>query len=672
MTRRLLITDRYDDPALCDVVVGRHPGVTWDILLLGLSNDWFRWQHASAARQGASWSLVAPGPFAAVASTRAGDFLVGLVERLPRADLGGATLDELLATPEGSLWWFLEISEKGPFRGPLVTQFYQLALARAAIEHRQYDEVQVSLADEALSDVFRRTDGESPRMTVLPRRPKTAASLEDWPRLRYWLYAIGTVARVGATKALLTTAAAGGPDRAGRGLAAFTYYPSWWTRPFADDAADRFFSHLGDAGVSRYLAWLTDVRLLLRHWQHAARVMRARQLEPLQAHVFMGDLLGLLSLRRYSRTCRVMRRAKSALRETFEGFEVGGLVASELSRSITSSEVFKDELIARAVGRSASQAATRAVLYRLEFQPFENALLRGLRGRSRAIGFLHYPFGRHYLSTRFAPGEMSRYVRGAEPSRDRPLPDGVIACGPVGIGHVTNTGYPPARCAVCGPQRFGRLVNYRRQRVSREEMRVRLGLPADRPVYFVTLAILEEDTAALFAALAGAIEPASGARIVVRTHPNRPDGDPALWAALGRLPSGCASLMDHGADIYDHIVAADALIGIGSMIAFEAMALDRMPVVFENPSNFPALSLADFDDGLFVARDEADMRAALDAIHEDSGAVRAKRQRWPVILGRVLGDLEAPVPEQLARALSQLEASAGTGSLDAQRETATS
>ena len=335
--------------------------------------------------------------------------------------------------------------------------------------------------------------------------------------------------------------------------------------------------------------------------------------------------------------------------------DVGPLVAADVSRSLTGTERWLSTLLARAVRRSVDRRAPSWLLYRLEFQPFENALLRGLAGRTRGIGFLHYPFGRHYLSTRFAEGEVPRYLRGADPSMDRPLPDGVLACGESGIGHVTDSGYPRARCAPCGPQRFGRLLEYRRTRESRERVRARLRLPPDRPVYFVTLAIVEEDTQALFGALAGGLDDARDPLLVVRTHPNRPLGDPALTTALARFGTGRAVLMDPRQDIYDHLVAADALICIGSMIAFEAIALERMPIVFENPSSFPALSLAEFAEGLFVARDEAEMGAALRAIEGGGEDVRAKQRHWPDLLRRVLGDLETPLPLQLTRALARLD-----------------
>ncbi len=654
MRRRLLIADRYDASAIEEVMREPAPDVTWDILLLGLSNAWFRWRHPSGAGTG-RWQLVDPVPHAAAASEQAGDFIVHLVERLPRQDLGGATLRDLLDMPGGTDWWFLEITEKGPFRGPLVSQLYHLALARSVIGHAAYDHVRAQIASPSLAQIFRRAAGSPSALRVLDTGPPGRGRWWDrHPLVRYWVHVAVAIGRITAVKAFLTIAGI----RAGAapsGLAAFTFYPAWWGKPFSPEASDRFFSHLAEAGARGYLAWLTSARALWRNPRAAAGVLRSRGLVPLQAHLRLRDLAPLLSVRRFHRAWRFERHVRPALREPFAGFDVGPLVGAEVSRSLTGTERWLSTLLARAVRRAVAVGAPRWLLYRLEFQPFENALLRGLAGRARGVGFLHYPFGRHYLSTRFARGEVPRYLRGADPGWDRPLPVGVIACGEAGIGHVTDGGYPRERCAACGPQRFGRLLDYRRTRESREAVRRRLGLPLDRAVFFVTLAIVEEDTQALFGALAAGLHPDRDPLLVVRPHPNRPLGDPALTAALARFGPGSAVLMDPGHDIYDLMVASDAMICIGSMIAFEAMALDCMPLVFENPSSFPALSLAEFAEGLFVVRDEREMNAALRSTAEAGEEVRARRQQWPDLLHRVLGDLETPLPLQLTRALARLD-----------------
>jgi len=650
--RRLLIVDRYDAPGVRAAHAGGPDGP--DILLLGLSNDWCLASASADARARLATRLVDPAPHAEHAAAQVGTFLVSTVAELPQRRLGALTLGELLARPEGTDWWLLAVTEKGPFRGPLVSQLYRVALARRVNETGVYDDVEIDIADQALSATLR---GDQRDEWVGPTRLRSLC--------RHWLHAIGEGGRWLAVRAWLLAAGlraraprASTPGRSA--LAAFTFYPAWWGRPFSAEASDRFFSHLGEAGVTEYLTWLTSPLALWRNRRTAAAVIRTRGLTPIQQFVTLRDVWGLLSLRRFWRLIRFEWGMRPRLTTPFAGVDVGRLIAADISRSMTESEPCIGALMARGVHRRAAIGSMpESVLYRLEFQPFENALLRGLHHRARGIGFLHYPFGAHYLSTRFAPGEMHRWFEGASDREARPMPDRIIACGQVGIDHVTASGYPASRCAPCGPQRFGRLIEYRRVAPRRHEARRRLGLPLDRPVYLVTLAIDEADTEALFGALLTALADVASVRLVIRTHPNRPAGDPALQAALAACGPDRAVLMNPGQDVYDHMVAADAMICIGSMIAFEGMALGCMPVVFVNPSSFPALSLAEFDSALFVAHDAQSLSRALTAIDRDDESAVGRRTEWPAMLRRVLGDLETPLPVQLSAAVAGASTSGG-------------
>jgi predicted glycosyltransferase len=113
---------------------------------------------------------------------------------------------------------------------------------------------------------------------------------------------------------------------------------------------------------------------------------------------------------------------------------------------------------------------------------------------------------------------------------------------------------------------------------------------------------------------------------------------------LRLLPSGA------GVDVYDYIAASDAMICIGSTIAFEAMVLGTMPIVFENPATFNVTSLVEFDAALFVARNTDELRLAIDAVQRDLPAAQVRRGHWPQTIERVLGDLRSPLAAQLRTA----------------------
>jgi len=651
MRRRLLIVDRYDAPALA--ALGHSPdAASWDVFLLGRSIPWARWQHGTARPP--AWRFVDPSAFVERAAQRAGDFLVKYVHGLPDTPLTGTTLHELLRSAEGSQWWFMEIAEKGPLRGPLVGQLYRLMLAKCVLESAAYEAVHIALQEPELGAILAHgAQHSNVRVDTLPAG-NTGAWWDRRPALRFWLHAAVAAGRAAAVKVWARVwGTPPAPTR--RSLASFTIYPGWWSRPLTQSAGDRFFSHLSDAGVRDYLTWVDQPLVLWRRPKQAQRVIHSRRLHLLQAILSWRDIASVLSVSRFLRLRRFERHMRASVTARMEGLDVSQLIAAELTRSMTGGEMPLCLLVEQAVRRMAGRDCWSAVLFRTEFQPFESALLRGLQGTAAGIGFLHYPFGAHYLSTRFAPGEVSAHLSQAGSATARPLADGIIACGEVGIAHVTDSGYPRTRCAPCGPQRFGRLVDYLRNPEGRADVRRRLGLPLDQPVFFVTLAIVEADTEALFGALALALQTAAPYRLIVRPHPNRPEGDAPLRAALDALGADRATLMAPGGDIYDYMRAADAMICIGSMIAFEAMALGCMPVVFQNPSTFPALSLAEFEDSLFVARDDEELRDALRAIATGGAADQERRARWARTLTAVLGDILTSLPVQLARALAELE-----------------
>jgi hypothetical protein len=329
-------------------------------------------------------------------------------------------------------------------------------------------------------------------------------------------------------------------------------------------------------------------------------------------------------------------------------------VAHDIARSLSAHDPLQNLLVARAVRRAAAQLRPALILYRAEFQPIENALLRGKGEHVAGVGFQHHPFGENYLSMRFTPAEVAESLAVPSSVHARPMPDGIVAIGPTLAAHVVRGGMPPERVAVCGPQRYGGLVRYRQQQPSRSALRAHIQVPSDGLTVFVALAIVEADTEALFGALVAACE-GLNARIIVRTHPNRPKGDPALHATLDALGRTRASLMPDSGAMYDYIAAADCMVCIGSMIAFEAIVLGIMPIVFDNPATFGAVSLAEYEAGLYVARNAGGLRHALSEVLMDAPAARARRAAWPALLAGVMGDLDRPLGPQMDLALDRFD-----------------
>ena len=659
MRRRLVIADHYDSPALPWAAAAAARGDTVDVLLLGLSWAWCRWQYPDRAALLTACRIVDAAALADASHDHVRTFVTDCIDSLPGLDLGGTTLQRLLHDEDGNTWWYLETSEKGPYRGPLVGQLYKLALVRTAVDGESYDEIAFSLRDRQLGDVLRAPSGSGAWTDLGGERAATAATaLEDWPALRYCTHA--AAATWGLLAAWALTRACD-PRRLRRGeRIVFTAFPAWWAGATGDAPRERFMAAADRTRIGGYLALLTSAPRLWRYRQAVRRTADAQRIVFLQEFLTWRDLRALAGVKRFRRLLAFRRLSRRGLRARFAGFEVGPLIARDIVRSLSGAEPFQDVLLARAVRRAVQRLAPAAIVYRAEFQPAENALLRGSADQTFRVGFVHFPFGENYLPIRFAAGEVARHLARQGDPDARPFPDGFIASGAAIAAHVTDGGFPPGRVALCGPLRYDALVAYRRARAPRAAMRDRLQLAADATIVFVALAIVEADTEALFGALVDAGAGAANLHFLIRTHPNRPAGDRALRTTLASLGAEHASLVPPNAAIYDYIAAADAMVCIGSMIAFEAMALEVMPIVFDNPATYGAVSLAEYRDGLYVVRTADELRAAIRDVTGNTAAAAAKRRAWPGVLSRVLGDLERPAGEQFTAALDALGAPRGS------------
>jgi len=429
-----------------------------------------------------------------------------------------------------------------------------------------------------------------------------------------------------------------------RGLAIFSFYPAWWAATADSSAHERFFS--APQPDAWFLCWLRGSAWLWTARKAIRTLIATRRMVLLQQFVPWTATLKTLSPSRFRSTMALLRRLPAAVSLPFAGVDVGPLVVADLERSLSSGERFQDELLDDAVACAGRRYRPRDVLYRAEFQPHERALLIGLGGVARALGFVHYPYGRNYL-----PVWVDK----------QPLADGMLTCGEVGRRHLVDRGYAIDRIAACGPQRHATLVTRLASARDRSQLRRALGVVDVTPLFFVGIAIVEADTEALFGALDEALRGFGPHRLRIRTHPNRPRGDRALQHALEAFGAERAEVVPDHLDLYDAIEASDAMIIIGSTLAFEGMALGCMPVVFENPSTFAANTLREFSDALYVVHDAGGLRLALDQICAGAAEARQKRARWTDAVRSMLGDLWSPLPEQLAHAVDELEVAATGG-----------
>jgi len=658
--RRLLILDSLDISWLGPAASASASSDSWDLLPIGINGDVFNHRIGASLRELPSCAVVDLSHVTSKAHALVNGFVLELVGRLPGLDLGGETLAGLLDTPDGNHWWWVQTSEKNPIRDPLVGQLYRLALVRLIVESRTYDEIWLHLSEAPLRKAVIGSQRGAVQLRVLPCRDRGPRRRWDrHPLIRYWVHVWANLASFLAIRLLLLVARWPNPDTESGGVFFYTMYPYWWLDPFSEDATERFFSALPDDAPQQFAAWLLWPRLLWKNRQAVRGVVQSRRMIPLQDFVSMPEALSLLSIRRFWKVVRFQWRMRRHLAVEFAGFEVGGLIADDVTRSLTGSEMLRDDLLSHAVRTFSETVRPRALVYRMELQTGENALLFGARRRTETIGFLHSSGVDNFLPLWFEPGELARPVDPNALLGGRPMPDGILVCGGGSIRRLVSYGYPECRIARCGAQRHGRLLVRRSRAEGQLALRGRLNLPKERPVVLVALALIEAETAALFGALTEACIGLPDVMLVIKKHPGKLTQDRAMNDALEELGPDRATLMPAGADVYDYLPAADAMACLGSTIAFDALALGVMPVVFEDRATFAGTSIASYEHSMFIVRDGHELGSALNHILTNSGPFRKRRESWPEVLDKVFGDFDTPLFEQLRNGLEQLGVSLG-------------
>jgi len=631
------------------------PSDSWEILPIGINGEIFRQRAGDSLSGLPSWTIVNLSGKTDEIHALVSKFVLKLVSDLPDLDLGGQTLASLLDTPQGNHWWWVQTSEKNPTRDPLVGQLYRLAIVRSVTESSDYDEIWISLEETALRKVVIRSQETIGNLQVLPCTDQGPKWWWDrHPLIRYWVHVTARLASFLAIRLLLFLVRwrSAAPTRGG--VFFHTMYPYWWLDAFSEDATERFFSALPKNSPYQFAAWFVWPYRLWKNRTTAGRVVQSHRLIALQAFVTLQEAFRLLAISRFWRVVRFQRHMRKHVSVEFLSFQVGDLIGDDLARSLTGSEMPLDELVSCAVRNFGLEIQPRALIYRMELQTIENGLLFGARGITETIGFQYDPVVDNFLPLWFEIGELARSAGSGTLVSGRPMPEGILVCGGGSNRRLISYGYPGGRIARCGPQRHRRLLARRNRVESRAELRQQLDLPEDDPVLLIALALVESETAALFSALIEVCKELPNVRLVVKTHPTKLIPEQALIDGMSELGPDRAVLMPDGADVYEYIPAADAMICIGSIIAFDALVQGVMPVVFEDHATFAGSSLASYDRAMFIVQDVVELRSAIAHILTGSQTFKKKKECWPDLLDETFGDLDTPLFEQLKDGLYEL------------------
>jgi len=557
-------------------------------------------------------------------------FVPALIEQLSGAMRTRLTLNGV------NYWRYLEVSEKSLWRGQLVHRLYALARLRRLIDERQPARVVLGLRDSLLAaTLVAQLNAEGVTCDDLSGTSKTR---ERAFLLAYWTAALKCLVFTTAKKIWLSAfCRLHALESHVGGTAYFTFFPFFWSSPFSKDRKERFFQGLlksGEGPGNFYLGWLFDGKALLKGRVRIKEALESERILPLESFLTMRGLLSVLNPRVYFRAKACIQEISQNKSLRFNDFGILRMVSEDVWSSWVSSELFRSILIESSMNRAVALLRPKALCYRLEFQPFEYAILNACKGRTTTVGLQHAAVSKNFLSYVFPDGALK--------SGDPLVPDYIFATGESSKQLLVAGGYPASRISIVGPLRYESLLEYVRAIQPKSKLRRELRLPESRRIIFIAASLLYEETASMVRSLLEAIRGReSELFLMIKTHPSVPMGErlkPDLMAAMGtegfRIVEGVVSF-------YDYLYVSDVVLMTGSTLGVEAIALGVLPICYECFPQYGNNPLTEIPESSLFVHDRASLKEAIELAFSDRPDRHLIEQNWNRSLKFVFNDLSA-------------------------------
>ncbi|KAF0135207.1 MAG: hypothetical protein FD145_33 [Candidatus Saganbacteria bacterium] len=537
------------------------------------------------------------------------------------------------------LWWFLNISEKNIWTDKIIHRLYAFLRFHYVVERDQYDQILFYLDDKVMENVLKKR-----------QPPRYGGNLTASFRfvLLYYYYALREIIKVIIRKSVLKTISPGTksiPKTDAIGI--FSIYPAWWQNPYSAKAVDIFLQAVPDELAKQtevtYLIWL------MADWRQLRKgrdFFKSRPMIILEQFLKPADFLAPVAPGLFLKFYNSLKQF-AGLSFKLKGKDLSAFFWEEYFKSLTNPVLFEWLLLDKALRRYQLRNL-KAVLFRLEFQPLERALLYNTRRQTTTFGFQHSALGKNFLNYVFQPNEFN--------TSTIPLPDQILTNGEIGQKFMTEAGFPAERLVAFGPIRYIPLFEYAKNRPSSIDLRRKLSIPLNKKIVFVaTSPLLPETLCMLGDLLAAATQVGTAIHIFVKLHPNAKEFQgfvPAVKKLLREnIEKNSFAILPPSVSIYDYISASDTILLTGGSVALEAMVLGVVPIIYICHAQFSHNPMAKFPEAVFLVKNKQELLLALSAIN-DKQSINQIMNSWPDVIKLFFHDI---IEDTIKKTITQIK-----------------
>jgi len=569
-------------------------------------------------------------------------FVPSVIYELPRKETSkGHNLLKLFNMGSFNLWWLLNISEKSVLVNPMIKRLYYIEMVKRTIAQGDYQEVCLDLDDKTVEHCLKKNSIILPPLKVFNQRMINLAGSFFWFELLFGLVKslFESILRVQAVKFIGLSKINKFADAKGKTVF-FSFFPFFWNLSATDNEADVFFrelpEYLGKFSNSCYLAWINyGPRKVLQQRKRIKEVFSKKNIFPIEhylsAKVFLKTAFqsALLIFKIAKYRSGVMGNIKIS----YGGYDVSNIVVDELNASILSSELMTSLLLINA-GDNLGLNGSDSLVYRLEFQPFEKALIYGTKKKCRVIAFQHQAIARNHLQYFFANGEIAGYYSDLDNPDSLPLPDKYFVTGEYQKEVLVRNGFPIKDIGICGPVRYTGLLAYIKDHPPMGSLRQKFGYIPAQKIFLVLAPVIKEEVLNLILQLLQATKKAANENnydylYLIKSHPAFKFDGYIKELINENFPGLKYEFLADNINLNDHIVISDAVMLTTTTIGIEAICLGVPPILFENSCAFSLNPMLEIKSSCVCINGPSELEGVLISLLKGNDIIANISKNWP-------------------------------------------
>ena len=599
-----------------------------------------------------------------LAENEAREYYIKLIRDLPdKKILSKKSFSELLTKNNRNYWWYLPISEKNIWIDKTIHRLYEIKRLKYILNKNDYVKIYSCLGDSLLQDSFSEMLSQK-KIPFIKNIKKNKNKQRRFVLLlfciSYFINALKAIVGLLIKKIILLNYRATEESVLGiKSVGIFSFFPLFWKDLESDQPRNIFLNRLPNEIAKKYkvkhFIWLSPWKELVvnRNWLRQMEITNETYF--LEKQLSIKDTLSLLKFNIFFVLLSILVGKNKVNIGSLDGVKINDIIYDELYYSFSSSTFFEALLIDKALQKVPLENLN-LMIFRLEFQPHERAILYNTNGKVHSLGYQHSALSKNFLNYVFMKDELGSHWGKKDESSSMTLPDQIFTSGSVGFDYMKDAGYPKDHLFVCGALRYNDLRKNCHLILSKSELRIQYNIPNQKKIIFVATTPIIHETVAMMRSLYLAIktqkQDSDEIYVVIKRHPNTLSMKD-YQRKFNKIIEPWDKIVTHeivlnSINVHEYIKLSDVILTSGGTIPLEAMILGVPSIIFSPNFNFSHNPLYNYPQSAFFVNDTKSMSSAINKVVKNELKAELKNN-WVHPVNDMLGIFKNNQTEEIIK-----------------------